>query len=1455
MIWGGIIRPTLPSLGVGRGAKFGPSCGWVTAKPEPSLWASPGLYSLPSGLKGLPRPDARFSVSSTGTPSSPSFSGCSSDPCTHGGTCQSTSDGGFLCVCPTEPVAYAGALCEELYDACSERVCPHNQTCHAAPGALNHTCRCPPGSWGPTCDTAGCGDHGCPGSCAVQPCHHGGTCLAAGAGSACLCLPGWTGPLCEEDVDECKSGPCQNGALCVNDPGGFLCYCVPGFQGPHCELDINECASRPCKHEASCINRVDGYQCLCSPGYTGLNCETEIDECESDPCQNGGSCLDGIGTYQCLCSPGFTGHNCQVDIDECESQPCANGGICQNFINRFQCDCGGTGFEGALCEVEVLECLSSPCLHNATCLDGLGNYTCVCLPGYHGEHCEMDEDDCAGDPCLHGGLCLQRSNQSLYGAQPVFPGTFSYSSAAGFVCQCLPGFAGDNCSVDVNECESHPCQNGGTCEDLPNSFQCHCLAGYTGVSCMVNVDDCASEPCFHGAPCEDGVNDYVCHCPPRWGGKDCSVLLTGCEGHACRPGAQCTPTYRAGAHGYACRCPPGFHGPTCAQPTTFSLAPGGSLLVALPVGDDGPGPAAVSLRFRTTLPDGLLFSRGDAVESLTLELSRGSLRATLRSPGSELALSLRAPSLSDGHWHRAEAALARSALELRLWHEACGSAPCLRSRPLAEEVALDSPAFLTVRVGGGAGGAPGFVGCLEDVRVDGRALLPQDLAEGRAGVRLGCERTDWCGSGPCEHGGACLDLWTTFRCDCARPFEGPTCSQELPAWTFGLGGSHSAASFLLRDAPGPNLTVSFVLRTRQAAGLLLQLTNGSLPAYTVFLARGELRVEVAAAAQVVALPGRLDDGHKHLVTLGLGRGQLQGPPLGPSYEVYVGGLASAAWAQPWGGNFKGCLQDIRLNSLRLDLLPLLQPDNRTGSGGALEGRASNLTLGCVSEDTCRFDPCHNGGTCTVTWNDFICSCPHNFTGPTCAKRLWCQAQPCPPSTTCAEVPDGYVCLANATFQDQPPAVFTSHNMSAQRELVALSLAFRTRDLEAVLLQAAGEGASLRVAIHNGSLSVSVRSGNSVEGATFGGVAPVSDGAWHLVSLAMEEPAASLSRWQLRLDEAQNVTLWGQAGTLDFLRHHVRVVLAENFTGCLGRVTVGGLDLPFARLPTPLPQPEQFLLEGGGVDLGCRGHPVCSAEPCLHGGTCQDLFDAFSCACGASWNGPRCEVDVDECGSAPCVHGRCRNLPGSYQCQCSAGYTGKHCESDVDDCLEHSCLHGATCVDGLLSYSCRCPPEFFGPRCQWPFPPEECGRNFTCLNGGHCSDGPWGANCSCPMGFTGLRCQIRIPECEPNPCQNGGTCQAAGSEVECICSSNFGGRHCDVAKGPPVTLFSFPLIEVVVPVACGCLLLLLIGLLSGVLAARKRRQSEGTYSPSQQEVAGARLEMDSVLKVPPEERLI
>lgn len=65
----------------------------------------------------------------------------------------------------------------------------------------------------------------------------------------------------------------------------------------------------------------------------------------------------------------------------------------------------------------------------------------------------------------------------------------------------------------------------------------------------------------------------------------------------------------------------------------------------------------------------------------------------------------------------------------------------------------------------------------------------------------------------------------------------------------------------------------------------------------------------------------------------------------------------------------------------------------------------------------------------------------------------------------------------------------------------------------------------------------------------------------------------------------------------------------------------------------------------------------------------------------------------------------------------------------------------------------------------------------------------------------------------------------------------------------------PWLAVTIPLTTLCVLLAILVVFFLIMTARKKRQSEGTYSPSSQEVAGARLEMGSVLKVPPEERLI
>ncbi|XP_066223296.1 protein crumbs homolog 2 [Saccopteryx leptura] len=1244
-------------------------------------------------------------------------------------------------------------------------------------------------------------------ACASDPCTPGTECQAAESG-AYTCRP--TG------AQGCATQPCYHGALCVPqgpDPSDFRCYCVPGFQGPRCELDIDECASRPCHHGATCHNLADRYECHCPLDYAGVNCEVEVDQCASAPCLHGGSCLDGVGSYRCVCAPGYGGASCQLDLDECQSQPCAHGGACHDLVNGFRCNCTDTGYEGARCEQEVLECASAPCAHNASCLDGLGSFRCLCWPGYSGEQCEVDEDECAAGPCQNGGQCLQRSDQALYGGiRATFPGTFSFRHAAGFLCRCPPGFEGDDCSVDVDECASGPCLSGGRCQDLPSGFRCHCPSGYTGLTCQEDVDECLSGPCLHGGTCDDAVAGYLCSCPEAWGGHDCSVRLTGCQGHTCPLAATCIPTFKSGLHSYVCHCPPGTHGPSCGQNTTFSVVAGNPVRVSVPVG----GPLGLSLRFRTTLPAGTLVIRTDNQDSLELELAlvASTLQATLWSHGNTVLI-LRLPdvALSDGHWHRVEVTLRLWVLELRLWHEGCPAQLCVASSsvaPAATASTATPPARVcSVQLGGGA-----FAGCLQDVHMDGHLLLPEGLGEN---VLLGCKRREQCQPPPCAHGGACVDLWTHFHCDCPRPYSGPTCADEIPAATFGLGGTQSSASFLVHQMPGPNLTVSFLLRTREPAGLLLQLSNDTAAVLTVYLNEGQIQAEVPGSPALV-LPGPWADGLRHLVTLSFGSDQLQGW----GQQVHVGGRLLPADAQPWGGPFRGCLQDLRLNGLHLPFFPL--PWGNSSRPSELGSRQTwNLTVGCVSEDTCSPDPCLNGGTCLVTWNDFHCTCPDNFTGPTCAQKLWCPGQPCLPPATCEEVPDGFVCVAEATFREGPPVAFSWNNVSSGRALSGLSLAFRTRDYEAGLLRAAaGALAAVWLAVRNGSLAAGVRSSRGLLGAVLPAPGPrVADGAWHHVRVAVERPAAATSRWLLWLDGAATpVALRGLAGDLGFLLGPgaARVLLAENFTGCLGRVALGDLPLPLAR-PRPGAAPgsrEHFSAWPGAPAprLGCRGEPVCVPSPCLHGGACRDLFDAFACACGPGWEGLRCEAPADPCRSAPCVRGGCHARPDGH-------------------------------------FECSCPPGFSGPRCRLPVLPEECSLNVTCLNGSPCEGGPRGANCSCREGFAGQRCPV---SCETNPCLNGGTCRAAGGVYECLCSTRFSGQFCEVAKGLPLPL-PFPLLEVAVPAACACLLLLLLGLLSGVLAARKRRQSEGTYSPSQQEVAGARLEMDSVLKVPPEERLI
>lgn len=61
--------------------------------------------------------------------------------------------------------------------------------------------------------------------------------------------------------------------------------------------------------------------------------------------------------------------------------------------------------------------------------------------------------------------------------------------------------------------------------------------------------------------------------------------------------------------------------------------------------------------------------------------------------------------------------------------------------------------------------------------------------------------------------------------------------------------------------------------------------------------------------------------------------------------------------------------------------------------------------------------------------------------------------------------------------------------------------------------------------------------------------------------------------------------------------------------------------------------------------------------------------------------------------------------------------------------------------------------------------------------------------------------------------------------------------------------------IVIPILVGLLAIVGIVLAVFIMMARSKRATRGTYSPSAQEYCNPRLEMDNVLKPPPEERLI
>lgn len=93
---------------------------------------------------------------------------------------------------------------------------------------------------------------------------------------------------------------------------------------------------------------------------------------------------------------------------------------------------------------------------------------------------------------------------------------------------CQPGYTGQFCEEDINECLPEPCQNGGMCIDRLNGFECECMPGFTGYVCDEDIDECRDDETLCGnGRCINTYGFYKCNCSLQGEeimcGKNCNI--------------------------------------------------------------------------------------------------------------------------------------------------------------------------------------------------------------------------------------------------------------------------------------------------------------------------------------------------------------------------------------------------------------------------------------------------------------------------------------------------------------------------------------------------------------------------------------------------------------------------------------------------------------------------------------------------------------------------------------------------------------------------------------------------------------------------------------------------------------------------------------------------------------------------------------------------------------------